>query len=251
MMIRVLTNPVCIIATNIDQMQREDIKWTDDMKFEQGSTILKKLEEINVGKRFWPLFLSRTMLGQVNSAIVDTAVNKMAGARSLKESLREVKNLPTVYLSLSYSHGRKIRYRHLMVYLLRYIGMHSIKNEDVPIDLNMAEHMHLKHFLKELYEGCGHGGYVFGRPKGAKMEGARAPEFMVSEAFDLFLDETLAMLEQANSQISDFKQKYNKHMNRAFQHGRKVGYDEGYGEGTVSGAKDHNILVIDDDEEEV
>jgi hypothetical protein len=236
-------------------MQREDIKWAEDMKFEQGSDILKRLEEIKVGKRFWPLFLSRGMLGLVNSAVVDTVVNKMAGARSLKEALKELKNVPTVYLTLSYSHGRKIRYRHLMIYLLRYTGMYKLKNPDGVIDINMPEHEHIRHYFQELLEGCGKGGVsLFTRASGKKMMGAdsmssRGPQFQVSEQFDSFLEETLAMLSQVTDQVTEFKTKYNKHMSRAFAHGRKDGYDEGFKDGTHSAKDEKYVLVVDDDED--
>jgi hypothetical protein len=223
------------------------------MKFEQGSEILKRLEEIKVGKRYWPLFLSRGMLGLVNSAVVDTVVNKMAGARSLKEALKELKNVPTVYLTLSYSHGRKIRYRHLMIYLLRYTGMYKLKNPDGVIDINMPEHEHIRHYFQELLEGCGKGGVsLFTRGSGKKMMGAdsmsRGPQFQVSEQFDSFLDETLAMLSQVTDQVTEFKTKYNKHMSRAFAHGRKQGYDEGFKEGAHSAKDEKYVLVVDDDD---
>jgi hypothetical protein len=218
------------------------------MKFEQGSEILKRLEEIKVGKRYWPLFLSRGMLGLVNSAVVDTVVNKMAGARSLKEALKELKNVPTVYLTLSYSHGRKIRYRHLMIYLLRYTGMYKLKNPNEVIDINMPEHEHIRHYFQELLEGCGKGVSLFARGGSAKKMSvgdsmsSRGPQFQVSEQFDSFLEETLGMLLQVTEQVTEFKTKYNKHMSRAFAHGRKQGYDEGFKDGALKDEK--YVLVV-------
>jgi hypothetical protein len=73
--------------------------------------------------------------------VVDTVVNKMS-KRSSREALKELEECADGLFDASIPIGRKIRYRHLMIYLLRY-SMYKLKNPD-GIDINMPEHEHVR-----------------------------------------------------------------------------------------------------------